>query len=156
MLKNTLTGLATIGMAGAMMLACGGVALAADMDDELAIRAVWDAYETARMAGDAETWLSLWDEGGIQMPPGMPARGKDVLVVGIPKAFGAIPVSMMDIMPDEIVVAGDWAFSRGNYVVDQVVGGNPVHVDGKFMTILKRQDDGSWKLYRDIFNSNTQ
>ena len=27
-------------------------------------------------------------------------------------------------------------------------------VDGKYLTIFKRQPDGSWKAYRDCFNSN--
>lgn len=49
---------------------------------------------------------------------------------------------------------GDWAFSRGNYTATQTVQGNTVEVDGKFMTIFRRQDDGQWKIYRDIFNSN--
>jgi ketosteroid isomerase-like protein len=101
-----------------------------------------------------ETWLSLWDAEGIQMPPGMPARGKDVLDAGIPKAFSAIPAKAVNINPEEIVVAGDWAYSRGSYNADQVVQGKDVHIDGKFLTIFRRQDDGSWRIYRDIFNFN--
>ena len=54
----------------------------------------------------------------------------------------------------ETVIMGDWAFSRGNYTATQTVQGNTVEVDGKFMTIFRRQDDGQWKIYRDIFNSN--
>ncbi len=33
-------------------------------------------------------------------------------------------------------------------------GGEAVTVDGKYMTILQRQPDGSWKIHRDIVNSN--
>lgn len=126
--------------------------LAGDAED---IAAIWDAYEAARVAGDADAWLALWDEGGVQMPPGMQARGLDVLTVGVPKAFAAMPASAMEISPVETVVMGDWAFSRGTYTADLTSGGNAVHVDGKFMTIFRRQDDGSWKIYRDIFNSNS-
>ena len=129
-------------------------AAADDAADEAAIGEIWNAYEAARVEGDAEAWLALWDEGGVQMPPGMPARGKDVLVVGVPKAFEAMPASAMEITPAETVIMGDWAFSRGNYTATQTVQGNTVEVDGKFMTIFRRQDDGEWKIYRDIFNSN--
>lgn len=108
--------------------------LAGDAED---IAAIWDAYEAARVAGDADAWLALWDEGGV------------------PKAFAAMPASAMEISPVETVVMGDWAFSRGTYTADLTSGGNAVHVDGKFMTIFRRQDDGSWKIYRDIFNSNS-
>jgi uncharacterized protein (TIGR02246 family) len=126
--------------------------LAGDAED---IAAIWDAYEAARVAGDADAWLALWDEGGVQMPPGMQARGLDVLTVGVPKAFAAMPASAMEISPVQTLVMGDWAFSRGTYTADLTSGGNEVHVDGKFMTIFRRQDDGSWKIYRDIFNSNS-
>ncbi|NNL34917.1 MAG: nuclear transport factor 2 family protein, partial [Silicimonas sp.] len=71
-----------------------------------------------------------------------------------PKAFAAMPASAMEISPEETVIMGDWAFSRGNYTAALTRQGNAVNVDGKFMTIFKRQDDGSWKIYRDIFNSN--
>ena len=111
--------------------------------------------EDITAGGDADAWLALWDEGGVQMPPGMPARGLDVLTVGVPKAFAAMPASAMEILPVETVVMGDWAFSRGAYTADLTSGGNAVHMDGKFMTIFRQQNDGSWKIYRDIFNSNS-
>ena len=88
------------------------------------------------------------------MPPGVPARGKTVLDEVIPKAFSGGKVSSMSIVPEEIVLTDDWAYSRGNYTSERVIDGQPVKVDGKFMTILKRQPDGGWKIYRDIFNSN--
>lgn len=34
-------------------------------------------------------------------------------------------------------------------------GSEPILVDGKYMSIFQKQSDGSWKLYQDIFNSNT-
>ncbi|MCB0095597.1 MAG: ester cyclase, partial [Caldilineaceae bacterium] len=45
---------------------------------------------------------------------------------------------------------------RGLFRVDAELRANgmPVIMDGKYMSILQRQPDGSWKLYRDIFNSN--
>jgi ketosteroid isomerase-like protein len=33
-------------------------------------------------------------------------------------------------------------------------GGPESLFDGKFLTVFKRQPDGSWKIYRDCFNSN--
>lgn len=142
------TVVATMTLTTALPLSAG------QAEDTAAIRDLWKTYQTVRMAGDADAYLALWDENGIQMPPGVPARGMDALKVGVPKGFAAVPVSQMEITPIDIEIAGDWAFARGEYTATQVVGGNDVEVDGKFMTILKRQDDGSWKIYRDIFNSN--
>lgn len=122
--------------------------------DVEAIEAIWKIYSTARVAGDADVWLSLWDEEGIQMPPGAPARSKDVLDEIVPKGFAAASVSSMNIYPEEINVVGSWAYTRGTYASERVVEGKAVRVDGKFLTILKRQPDGTWRIYRDCFNSN--
>ena len=32
--------------------------------------------------------------------------------------------------------------------------GNPVEIDGKFMTVWKKQPDGTWKIAVDMFNAN--
>jgi ketosteroid isomerase-like protein len=118
------------------------------------IRVIWNIYSTARVVGDYEVWLSLWDEEGIQMPPGAPARSKDVLDEVVPKAFTSGSVSSMNIYPEEIVVAGSWAYARGTYDSEREVEGKAVRVEGKFLTIFKRQPDGTWRIYRDCFNSN--
>ena len=55
---------------------------------------------------------------------------------------------------NEMTVAGDLAYARGQYVSDRIVNGAQVRVDGKFLTILRCQADGTWKMYRDCFNSN--
>jgi hypothetical protein len=47
----------------------------ADAAAEAAILAIWDQYETTRVAADYEGWLALWDEEGIKMSQGMPAIG---------------------------------------------------------------------------------
>lgn len=62
----------------------------------------------------------------------------------------------LNITNEEVRVAGEWAFSRGIFkaTLRPKGGGKITLVDGKYMTILQRQADGSWKVYRDIFNSN--
>ncbi|MEE8586821.1 MAG: hypothetical protein V3T83_18425 [Acidobacteriota bacterium] len=57
----------------------------------------------------------------------------------------------------EVEVAGDWAFDRGTYTITLTpkAGGEPVFEDeAKYLTITKRQPDGSWKIYRTISNSD--
>ncbi|MFD0979751.1 YybH family protein [Tropicimonas aquimaris] len=145
------------------LAACSAVALgvgtalpayADDAADKAAIRGLWQTYSAARVEADAATWLTLWDAEGIQMPPGSPARGFEVLQESVPKAFVPGAVTAMEIEPIDIEVAGDWAFARGVYSSTRMRDGQEVQLDGKFLTILKRQDDGAWKIYRDCFNSN--
>lgn len=123
-----------------------GVLLADTDADEAAIRAVWATYTEARVAGDAETWLGLWDPEGMRLAPGAPAQDFASFAPGTPERFANPPKSMA-ITPEEIVVTGDWAYSRGTFLVNDAV-------EGKFLTILKRQDDGSWAIYRDSFSMN--
>ena len=133
---------------------CSSMSKERSEEDVEAIRVIWRIYSGARVAGDAEFWLSLWDEEGIQMPPGAPARSKEVLDKVVPGAFASGSVSSMNIYPEEINVVGSWAYTRGTYDSERVVEGKTVRVDGKFLTILKRQSDGTWRIYRDCFNSN--
>jgi ketosteroid isomerase-like protein len=60
------------------------------------------------------------------------------------------------IFNEEVRVAGDWAYSRGTYsaTLTPKAGGEPREDSGKYLTILERQSDGSWKIARDCFNSN--
>jgi hypothetical protein len=62
----------------------------------------------------------------------------------------------IDIKNEETVVRGDIAYCRGTFtrVMTPKAGGASVNYDGKFLTILKRQGDGTRKIYRDCFNSN--
>jgi uncharacterized protein (TIGR02246 family) len=143
-------------LSAALIAAGAALPLAADeAADEAAIRDLWQAYQTSRVEGDADTWLGLWHPEGIQMPPGVPARGFDAVEEGVRASFAPGVVDSMEIDPQEIQVLGDWAYARGVYTSARTVDGEEVEVDGKFMTILRRQDDGSWRIYRDIFNSNT-
>jgi ketosteroid isomerase-like protein len=56
----------------------------------------------------------------------------------------------------ELEGRGDVAYARGSYSMKIAVPGAPAPVDekGKYVEIWRRQADGSWKLARDIFNSD--
>jgi ketosteroid isomerase-like protein len=143
------------------LLAAGSVAVSAQSTDEAiaAIKQLWVNYATFVEAGDAAAWLSQYDAEGIQMRPDNPARGRpelDNFVFTSWKARMDAFDTKMSITPLEIVIAGPWAYSRGVYTQDlkAKTTGKVTHVDGKFLTILKQQDDGSWKIFRDCFNSN--
>lgn len=55
---------------------------------------------------------------------------------------------------EEIVVAGDWAFLWGTetFILVPQGGAAPIQMQGKGMSILRRQTDGSWKFARGINN----
>ncbi|MBT8476412.1 MAG: nuclear transport factor 2 family protein [Alphaproteobacteria bacterium] len=122
--------------------------LADSASDEQAILEIWSTYAESRVAGDAKTWLGLWDKEGIRLPPGAPAVDFTTFAPGTPERFANPPASM-EISSEEVVITGDWAFSRGNFNVNNAV-------EGKFLTIFRRQEDGTWRIYRDAFNFNSE
>ena len=143
-----------------VMVGCAGLAYAQSTEtDEAAIRQIWSNYAAFVEKGDPAGWLSQYDAEGIQLRPDAPARTKQDLDAQVPAAFKArfdANETKMAITPLEIVVTGPWGYSRGTYTQDLTARstGKTIHVDGKFLTIFKKQIDGSWKIYRDCFNSN--
>jgi uncharacterized protein (TIGR02246 family) len=121
-----------------------------------AINDIWNRYSSSLNSGDIDRWMSLWADNGVQMPPNEPpVIGKEAIRArnkGVLDRF-AFNITITN---DEVRVGGDWAFARGMYAATLTpkAGGAAVSIDGKYMTILARQPDGSWKIQRDIFNSN--
>ena len=122
-----------------------------------AVLTIWDEYEASLLAGDADRWIAQWAENGVQMPPNMPPRvGKETIYQAVSGFLGNFDYTDFAITNEDVEVNGDLAFARGSYAASFVAksGGDPVSIEGKYLTILRQQPDGSWKLYRDIFNSN--
>lgn len=120
------------------------------------IEDVWREYSASLNAGDLNRWMSLWTEGGIQMPPGEPPLvGKNEIRARNEAVLDQFEFDI-SIANHEVETVGDWAYSRGVYqaTLTPKRGGQSIDVDGKYMTILKKQPDGSWKIHRDVFNSN--
>ena len=118
-----------------------------------------EIYVDSLMAGDPDRWITCFSEDCIQMPPGGPMNiGKQMLYESISAWLDAYTVSDFKVIGDvEIQEAGDWAYSICNYSYHLTPkDGSPSYVfQGKDLSIFKRQPDGTWKLHRDCFNSNT-
>jgi uncharacterized protein (TIGR02246 family) len=117
---------------------------------------MWQEFAASLEAGDLDRWLAMWTDDGVQMPPDEPAAvGKDRIRARMAPALDRFKFDM-EINNEEVQSAGDLAYARGTYkaTLTPKGGGRPIPIDGKFMTILIRQADGSWKIHRDMFNSN--
>lgn len=131
-----------------------GRKMALDVDQ---VYKVWDEYVVACHAGDLERWMDLWIDGGIQMPPDVPRRvGKDAIREGMRPGFEAFDMSDMVIETTEVRILGDQAYSHGTYTFDMTPkgGGKSMSLSGKFLDILERQPDSSWKIAIDCHNYN--
>lgn len=125
--------------------------------DIAAVNDIWPQYCASLIDGDMDRWISLWADDGIQMPPDTPARkGKEKIREANQLSLDLYHWDIAAINVEETHVAGDWAFSRGNYTWAWTPkdGSEKMAGTGKFLTIFQRQDDGSWKIARDCFNGN--
>lgn len=124
--------------------------------DVALINELFNEYAAAIIAGDTDRWIALWIDDGLQMPPDVPRNiGKEQIQESNQPLFDLYN-SEMTVNPDEIRVLGDRAYSHGTYKFAMTAKeeGEVVKGTGKFLTILERQVDGSWKIAIDCFNYN--
>ena len=111
-------------------------------------------YWTAFVAG----LLSFFSPCVLPLVPAYLANlaGESAIATGDSRKVWPTLVMTMTIKVEEAAAAGDWAYAKGTYLqtITPRAGGPTTKVDGKWLDILKRQPDGSWKLYLDCFNSN--
>jgi len=140
-----------------MLVGCASPEQQTTESDISAINNIWKEYEASINAGNAVQWASLWTDDGIQMPQGtVPIRGRQSIEKAVADSLNRFS-NEQDITILETEIGGDWAFSRGTWIstLTPKETGQSYLIDGKFMTIFRRQRNGDWKIYRDIFNSNT-
>jgi uncharacterized protein (TIGR02246 family) len=129
-----------------------------DMVSDVAkVHQLWDEYIDCMHSGDFERWMSLWVEDGIQMPPDVPRRmGVEQIRAGMQPGFEFFNMSNTIINPEEVRILGDWAYSHGTYTYEMTPkeGGETRFISGKFLDILEKQVDGSWKIAIDCHNFN--
>jgi uncharacterized protein (TIGR02246 family) len=114
------------------------------------------AHVAAVNAGDVAGWVAAFADDGVQMPPGAPANaGRDMIRRWIDGFLAAVQAEFA-LHVEEVHSAEDWAFERGTYAIAlrPKAGGGLIHDQGKYITIYQQQRDGTWRLARDIWNSD--
>ena len=121
--------------------------------DRTAIR---KADETDMMMMIAKDWkgdLALYTEDAIQLPPNQAALQGKAAIQAWYEAFP--PFSNFQEQSLEIEGQADLAYDRGTYSMTVTPpGAAPIEDRGKYLTILRKQADGSWKVARAMFNSD--
>lgn len=142
-----------------MMLALGAVFAYPGLGklgmDQRAIVRIFEIYCETQNAADTEGWIALWDVDGIQLAPGAPMSvGKAEIWKNNKDGFGGGEMKF-NIVQQEIVVSGWYGYIRGVYdYVFTPTGGASMAFKGKYLTVFRKQFDGSWLIYRDTFNSD--
>jgi uncharacterized protein (TIGR02246 family) len=125
--------------------------------DIAAINELYNQYCSYGNAGELDNFLSLWEDNAIRMDPDKPSIiGKENIRKFFEVPFEQFSTNVAVYGDTEIQISGDMAFARGTYTLSLTPkeGGPKTTFDGKWLDILKRQTDGSWKIYIDMVNYN--
>jgi uncharacterized protein (TIGR02246 family) len=126
-------------------------ALTAEMSQ---LEAEWkQAYE----AGDAATLASFYTDDAIYMAPYTGAiHGRAAIQTRMAETMGAMTDRQITIERTDAGASGDLAYGIGTYNLQMGMEGmdEPLSDSGKYVTISKRDADGSWKIYAHIWNTS--
>ena len=105
--------------------------------------------------GGSEAWASWFAEDGRMVRPG------DGLIQGREAIRSVMtglddPSTVLSWAPDhaEIAASGDLGWTTGTYTSEGAgPDGEVVRGQGRYVSIWRRQSDGTWKMVRDIWNT---
>lgn len=125
--------------------------------DMAAIRGIDSAFVGATGGGDPAAVAALYLADARLMPPNAPTvEGREA----VRKFWGGLLEThqlKLSVVSDEVEGRGDLAYARGHYTLDgtpKAKGGAPIHDEGKFLEVLRRQPDGSWRYAVDMYSSD--
>lgn len=120
--------------------------------DIAAVMEATEQYGGAIVAGDFDKIRSLMDSDVVLMPPGeLKAQGVDAAM----QSMEGIPGMEGNINPEQLEGSGNLAYVHGSYNITVIVNDTTrIPDNGKYVEVWKKQDDGSWKVVVDIWNSN--
>ena len=127
--------------------------------DEEAIREILHQYEVTLNNGDFDSWISLWTDNGVQLPPNTPLRtGKEKITEKSKPTFEKMNFDIKITSIEEVRVFDNMGLTTCLYhlILTPKDGGEKIvgEPDGKALTIYEKQSDGTWKILYDCFNSN--
>lgn len=148
-------------LAAGAALACsaaGDQGTTTTADDMIAVARLLATVDRIQAEADLDGFLGLVSEDAVYMPPDEAAVvGRRAIAEWYREFYDTI---QMDVThePLEIDVFGAVIIHRGNArgTLTPKNGGEPIPFDNKYLMVIKKQPDGSLKIWRAMFNSNQQ
>ena len=136
--------------------ACASTPEANAPKDVAALGAIRDGYIKAFNGADANAIGALYTSDAIAMPGHNATLTGQAAIVAYNKALFEQMNAKIEVTPDETRTMGNFGFDRGRYKLTMTpkAGGPAVNDEGRYIVMLEKAADGSWKVTRDIDNSS--
>ncbi len=114
-------------------------------------------YAAAMKRGDLAGLASHFTEDAFLLPQNSEMqRGRAAIQKWFASWLPTIKVETLEVTSLEVTVVGDTAYEVGVHRMKLVPEGSPpITNDGKYLMVWKQGADGTWRIDRDIYNSNT-
>lgn len=125
--------------------------------DVQSIRELERRARDAAEAKDLDRYVSFYADDAVLFWPGTPMVRGRAAIREFMQAFLAMPAFSLSFETAEVHVsrAGDLAYSYGTNRVSLVgPNGKRMKDRGKYLTVYRKQADGTWKVVADIGNSD--
>ena len=114
-------------------------------------------FQNALTGGDTAALTAAYTDDAQVLAPNMKAaHGLDEIMKLHGGMLGAYTVQAASLKTDDLVVSGDYAIETGTYEMTLQPKGKTSSMKdtGKYIVVWKKQADGNWKMFRDIWNSD--
>lgn len=121
------------------------------------IQAVANRFSQLYVAGDYQGMANCYTEDAVLMPPGQDMiYGRDAIL-----KFWSRDTTYHQVFhktkSDKLEVMGDYAFDNGYWYSEAIYGGRKRPLaSGKYLIIWKKNSQGEWQMYHDIWNNRAQ
>lgn len=110
------------------------------------------AFNHATAERRTDGWMEFIAEDGEMIRSPGTVTGRAAIRDEMAKAFADTAFSLRwEPLQSDVGAAGDLGYTNGQYKVQfRDAKGNPIVRTGRYLTVWKKQADGSWKVVRDI------
>lgn len=149
--------LLTVAAATALIAACAPEPMTppdTSAQDEMAVDQLRSAWEAAYTAGDAAALAGLYTQDAVAMYNEEPSvNGRAAIQAYYEAMFAEVTIDG-GLTSEVMDVDGDLAFDSGTFsaTITPKAGGDPTQRMVRYVVIVRRDTDGSWRLARTISN----
>src|SRR5579883_54153 len=137
---------------GTLLTSCTETAAVTNADADLkALRENEAQWNKDFEAKDVSKLIAHYAEDAVLMNSGQPAaKGKDAIQKALAELV-ADPAFSLKFEPDRVEVTGNMGYTQGHYAltVTDPATKKTINDHGSYVTVYKKQADGSWKAVQD-------